>query len=412
MRIPPTQGLALCIALVAAGAAPASAQDGGRALPTLESLGIGPWMNESGSIQFGVSGRADVDVYRTGDDPTFLMTETGTFVAPRVRLFGDLFLGEAWYVTTELRVDRGPMESESDFEFRVEQAFARWTPLSALALQLGRFASPFGSYPSRHHTDGDWFIRPPLMYEYRTVALSDEVPLDADMWVMWKDSAGMRARGAPPVWGAPYPWGAMAFGVLAGLDWRVAWMNSAPSSEPEMWGLNDFETDRGNLVAALGYRFVPWLRAQVSYSTGPFLQRELAAPLTGVHGPDWYVQDLIGAELLFQLAHTQVRVEALHDTWTILDDEDATDVSWYAEARQDLLTDWFVAARIGGIGFSDVATSTDPEPWDHDVQRIQVGAGYRFARNAEIRAEYLTQSTDGPVDPDDDVIAFQLWWAF
>ena len=32
----------------------AAAQDGERSLPTLESLGIGPWSNESGSIQLGL----------------------------------------------------------------------------------------------------------------------------------------------------------------------------------------------------------------------------------------------------------------------------------------------------------------------------------------------------------------------
>ena len=401
--------LVALVALVGV-AAPAAAQDEVRSLPTLESLGVGPWMNRSGSVQFGLSGRADLDVYRTGDDPTWLMRETGTFVAPRVRLFGDLFVGESWFATTELRFDHGPVEAWTGYDFRVEQAFVRWSPAELLALQVGRFASPFGSYPSRHHTAGDWFIRPPLMYEHRTVVLSGQVPASTDGWMLWKDSLSFRERGAPPVWGAPYQWGGMAFGALRDLSWRVAYMNSAPAAGPSQWDRLDFE--RGNVVVAIGFRFAPWLRAELSHAVGSFLGRGLSdAENPTTHGPDWFKQQILGGELLFELAHTQVRGEAFHNTWLYVEDA-AIDISWSMEARQELFQDWFVAGRVGQIRFRRVGTSTGGEHWDYNVQRVQAAGGYRLASNAEIRAEYLTQTTDGPVDPDDDVIAVQLWWAF
>ncbi|HYE89405.1 MAG TPA: hypothetical protein VEA38_00240, partial [Terriglobales bacterium] len=328
-------------------AGPAAGQDGGRTLPTLESLGIGPWSNESGSIQFALSGRADVDAYFTGDDPTHLIRKTETFVAPRVRLFADLFVGASWFASAELRFDHGPVEAWEGHDFRVEQAFLRWSPLELLALQAGRFASPFASYPSRHHTEDDWFIRPPLMYEYRTTALASRIPPDEDVWVTWKDSADLRARGAPPVWGAPYQWGGMAFGVWRDLSWRVAYMNGAPSSGPSAWDRLDFE--RGNLVAALGWRFAPWVRTEFSYSTGPFMGRNLAeesATVPDGHEITEYTQEIFSGELLFELQHTQLRAEAFHDTWNVarvLDD--AIDISWSVEARQELFQDWFVAGR-------------------------------------------------------------------
>ena len=402
---------AATLALPVLAAAPAAAQDGERSLPTLESLGLGGWSNASGSVQLGFSGRADVELYMPREDPTYLITESGTFVAPRVRFFTDLFVGESWFASAELRLDRGPSEVGDELDLRLEQAFLRWAPLQALALQAGKFASPFGSYPSRHHTDGDWFIRPPLMYEYRTVVLEDQIPPDADAWASWKDDATFRPRGAPPVWGAPYQWGGMAIGVLRDLGWRVAYVNSAPSSGPDAWDRLDF--GRGNLVAALGYRFAPWVRAEVSYSTGPFLEREenIVGAIPTAHGLDWYVQDIVGGEILFQLQHTQVRAEAFHDTWAYIE-EDAIDISWSVEARQELYQDWYVAGRIGEVRFSDIETTTGAEPWDYNVRRIQTAGGYRFARNAELRAEYLTNATDGPIDPDDDLISVQLWWAF
>ena len=397
--------LALATAL---GAAPLAAQDGERTLPTLESLGVGPWSNESGSIQFGLSGRLDVELYSPGDDRTFLLERTETFVAPRLRLFGDLFLGESVFASTELTVDHGPSQAFDELDVRLEQAFLRYTPFEALALQAGRFASPFGSYPSRHHTEADWFIRPPLMYEHRTAVHGAQVPADADEFVNWKDDATLRGTGLPPVWGAPYQLGVMTFGAWRDLGWRVAYMNSAPSTDPDEW--NEPDTERGNLVAALGYRFAPWVRAEVSYASGPYLPREIEDNPTA-HGLDWFEQQIFGGELLFELAHTQLRAEGFHDTWTIVD-EDAIDISWSVEARQELFQDWFVAGRVGQMRFSDIETSTGSEPWDYNVRRIQAAAGYRLASNAEIRAEYLTNATEGPVDPDDDLISVQLWWAF
>ena len=407
---------ALVLALV--GPSVVHAQDGERSLPTLESLGVGPWSNGSGSVQFGLSGRLDLEGYLPSDDPTFLITETDPFFTPRLRLFGDLFVGESWYATAELRVDGGEAEYRNEIGARIEQVFARWAPLQIFALQAGKFASPFGSYPARHHTDGDWFIRPPLMYEYRTILPNSLVPADVETLLEWRDSADLRRRGVPPVWAAPYQWGGMAFGAWRDLSWRAAYMNSAPSTGPSQWDHIGFE--RGNLVAALGYRFAPWVRAEVSYSQGPYLQRHIVRedlPPESGHGPAWYEQRIIGGELLFELYHTQLRAEAFHDTWIVFAD-DLIDISWSVEARQEFFQDAFLAGRLGQMRFSDVhlegggGIPSADEPWDYNVRRVQVAAGYRLASNAEIRAEYLAQTSDGPVDPDDDLISVQLWWAF
>ena len=400
--------------LLGVSAERAGAQDGERSLPTLESLGVGPWSNASGSLQLGLSGRLDLEGYLPGDDPTWLVDTTDPFFTPRLRLFADLFVGESWFASVEGRVDGGEAEQANRIQARVEQAFVRWTPLELVALQAGKFASPFGSYPSRHHTEDDWFIRPPLMYEYRTILSNRVVPETPEEFVEWKDDPELRGRGVPPVWAAPYQVGVMAFGAWHNLSWRAAYMNSAVSTGPTQWDHLGFE--RGNVVAALGYRFAPWVRAEVSYAGGPFLQRDIERediPEEVPHGPGWFTQQIFGAELLFQLYHTQVRAEAFHDTWEYLDAEPIHDISWSVEARQEFFQNAFLAGRFGQIRFSDVELAGEgSEPWDHNVQRAQIAAGYRFASNAEIRGEYLAQTNDGPVDRDDDLISVQLWWAF
>lgn len=414
---------AIASALILLGAGPARAQDAIPTWPTLESIGLSGWSTSSGFLQLALSGRADVDVYAPSREAVWLIEETGPFVAPRVRLFTDLFVGASVFATTELRVDRGPAEAGDGLEARVEQAFVRWSPFDFLALQAGRFASAFGSYPTRHHGPGDWLIRPPLIYEYRTMVSSVETPLNSARFVAWKDRPEhFRPIGAPPVWAAPYQWGAMAFGVVRHFSWRAAWQNSAPSSEPAEWDWNDAATDRGNWIGAVGWRFAPWLRAEVSHSRGPYLARTVEGliPL-GADLAD-YDQIIWGGELLAEGGHTQVRLEGFHDTWQVPNvTEDPIDISWSLEARQELHPDLFVAARLGQIRFNEIDASglgyhgeqvSGRDRWDYNVRRIQVGFGNRIATNAELRAEFMTNRTDGPIDPDDDLFSMQLWWMF
>lgn len=415
-------GAAAC-ALLLAGS-PAAAQEAIPTLPTLESIGLSGWSTPNGFLQIALSGRADLELYAPGAEPAWLVEQTrAPFGVPRVRFFTDLFVGSLIYATTELRVDMGEAEAQHELDARVEQAFVRATPFDFFALQAGKFASAFGSYPSRHHGPGDWFIRPPLMYEYRTMVSSEEVPLNAAAWTGWKDDPDQfRPIGAPPVWAAPYQWGVMAFGAVRHFSWRAAWQNSAPSSEPEEWAWNDAATDRGNLIGAIGWRFAPWVRVEVSYSQGPYLRREVTGPVPGDAELSDFDQFLWGGELLFELAHTQVRAEVFHDRWEVPNvATEAIDVSWSVEGRQELHPDLFVSGRLGQIRFNDVRVSSigydglpvlGEEAWDYNVRRLQVAFGHRVATNAEIRAEFMHNETEGPVDPDDDLFSVQFWWAF
>ncbi len=85
------------------------------------------------------------------------------------------------------------------------------------------------------------------------------------------------------------------------------------------------------------------------------------------------------------------------------------ELSWYLEGQIDLSPGLWTAARYGRIDFAEFA---DTAEWDYDVQRIQIGAGYRLARNAEIRGEWAHTMTSSPVDPEDDLFSVQLWWEF
>ena len=78
--------------------------------------------------------------------------------------------------------------------------------------------------------------------------------------------------------------------------------------------------------------------------------------------------------------------------------------------------------RYGYVDFrsiSDGLGSASSRPggrseWDHDIARCEVGIGYRLARNARLLGTFMHNENEELVggDPDDDLFAVRLWWAF
>jgi hypothetical protein len=393
-----------------------------QALPTLSDLGAS-WISPGGGVQLHAAGRLDAEFYAPADAPPWLIPGTDAFATGRLRLFGDLFLGEAWFVTAELRADGGEAPERGRAEARLEQLFVRWTRGAGLALQAGRFVAPLGSYPSRHHTTADPLIRPPLPYEYRTMVSAREVPANSGAFADWKDDpATFRPIGAPPIWGAPYPWGALAMGSWRALSYHAAIVNSAPSSEPAEWGLRANPFDRPTLMAGAGYQLAPWLRLDVHHSRGPYLESRVVGPMPAEAGVADFRQLIWGAELLYQLGSRSLRAEAFHDRWEVPNvPDDPIDVSWSVEAVQKLRAGWFIAARYGAIHFRPIALGgfgydgpmvDGRAVWDYDATRLQLGTGYRLLRNVEARAEYAWNRSDAAGSPRADLLSLQLWWEF
>jgi hypothetical protein len=303
-------------------------------------------------------------------------------------------------------------------EARIEQAFVRYTPVAALSLQAGKFASPMGGYPQRHHTLADPLIRPPLPYEHRTILSATRAPVSVTDFLAWKDLPENRGWGAPPIWGAPYPWGAMVLAQRGVVSGRAAIVNSAPSSEPAEWGWK-----RGwsapSYVANLAVQPMPWLRVEASYDRGPWMSEDAV----DVHDPNEYQQSLWGGEVVFARGGSKLRGEAFYDTWGVSNvGYDVTDTSWYIEGEQDVGKGVTLAGRYGTIGFSTLSGSggtIDPTykanysaAWDYDVERLQLGGAYRLARNAGLKLELALNASDDPRAPRSNLFSAQLWWQF
>lgn len=405
-------GAALVATLVAVGtalvaAAPASAQ-----WPTLRDAGIG-YLSGGGTFQVDLSGQLDLETFyflNDQEDLSGLAVGHQTLFAPRLRLFLDTFLGDHLYGLVEWRVDRGEAPTADYWGARIEQAYVRLGSRSgAVSVQGGIFPSPFGSYSQRHLTLGDPFIRPPLLYDYRTVISRSWSPPGADWFSQWKMSPEeWRADGAPPVWCVPYQWGAMTTFALGPLSFRFAGMNSAPSSEPSDW----YELDVVEKISWIGgvqAKIGPELTLGVSYDNGPFVGNDVPNSGGGPYA-DTYDQELWSADASFVRGPLVLRAEYMHDAWDVPNVEDrAIDRGYSIEAQIDVAAGWSTAVRMGGIDFRPLGTTGD---WDWDVTRLEAALGYRIAVNAGVMATFGSTWQDGPLDPDDDLAGVRLWWAF
>lgn len=421
-------GALAVLALLVLGGLPggAAAQEGGGPLPTLSDLGAF-YVSDSGFFQVSLSGRADVELYRPGEAPPWIIPETEPFVAGRVRLFTDVFVGDRLYGLVELRGDRGEEPRAGPASARVEQLFLRLRPFAgrSFSLQAGRLVSPVGGYPPRHHTERDPFVRPPPSYDVRTMVSSRLVPPDAESFLAWKDEPEtFRESGAPPVWGAPYPWGALASGRIGPVTTQVAVLNSAPSGEPESWALDGTFSRSPNVAGRASVQPAPEVRMSLFYSRGPYLQDPLEGELPAGRGPDDYLQQIGGLEVVLARWLAVVRGELFLDRWEVPNVGDEVDeLSWYLEGTLRPRPGLEVSARYGAIHYGRLPTGGGGDGpyggsgpagprWDHDFRRLQIAVGYRLGRNVGLKGEYALNRTSGPVDPSDDLLSAQLWWEF
>ena len=225
-----------------------------------------------------------------GADSVSLSTATPESTAFSFAASGqvNIFVGDHVYALVELRGDRGRERFDADLRGRLEQVFLRLTTGSGReGIQVGRFASPFGSYADRHLGVLDPFVRPPLAYDYRTVMNRWRWPGSEAGFLVWKDQPeDIDILGAPPVWDVPYQWGGMAFGRVGSVDVRAAAMNSAPSSHPNAWDFSSESLRRPSLVLAARWAVRPGIELGASYDRGPWLAlNDPAVTVTPPNGP-------------------------------------------------------------------------------------------------------------------------------
>lgn len=412
-RSGPVSGGALLLA-AALALSPGGATAQG--LPTLRDAG-GEYVSPGGRFQVTLSGQLDLEAHSLSA-PTFGLVrgdDAGLLPAPRLRVFADIFVGDAVYGLLEVRGDRGDAPTAGVWDARLEQAYLRVSGAAgAASLQVGRFASPFGSYASRHLAPVDPFVRPPLIYDYRTMMCPGIAPGSTAGFLTWRDRPEeFRGIGAPPVWGVPYQWGAMVAGNRGPWSYRVAAMNSAPSSDPAAWAWDGERMRHPSLVAGVGVTLSPALTVGASFNRGPWLE-ELKRGTFPEGRERWdYIQTLWAVDAAWARGPVVARVEAVRDQWDVPNMSQAP-VEWggSVELQADLAAGLFAAARAGFLDFRPVDDAGAAVDWDWDTQRFEASLGYRLVRNAGVLASWGHTTGRSSLEGTERLLSVRLWWAF
>jgi hypothetical protein len=310
----------------------------------------------------------------------------------------------------------GELQTENLDSVRPYALYLRVRPWTTRAfdIQIGRVPPTFGAFARRTYASDNPLIGYPLGYQYLTSLRPDALPANADE-LLQKASLGWLVRysvgeptlshGVPLVNGFRWDTGLQVHAALPGEVLSVTGsVTNGTLSNPL------FDDDNGGrqLAARVESRPIVGLIAGASYARGAFLRDDAVRAATAdMHTPQ-YMQTSWGADLEYSRDHLILRSEGIFTAWemppcltcdvvrrTPAIDSPLRATTLSVEGKYAILPGFYVAARVGRLGFSEITGTTRTAPWDAPVKRLEVGGGYSIQRNLLAKASYQRNRRDG-----------------
>jgi hypothetical protein len=139
---------------------------------------------------------------------------------------------------------------------------------------------------------------------------------------------------------------------------------------------------------------IPALRIGVSGAYGPYLVKELTPKLPPGKVATDYHQRLAMADFELLMGHLELRAEAAMNRWESPIVGNLDSQTGYAELKYTLGLGAYLAGRYDVLRFAEIKGSNGVSlPWDANVTRYEVGAGYRFDRSTLAKIVYQNTTT-------------------
>jgi hypothetical protein len=320
--------------------------------------------------RFLVEGIFDAEFYQTDANSIFLSRNEGDIATlGRLQLWSAFQISPGFqiYALGEFEADNSSGEGETESE--IEQFALRYSSQSApyYFLEAGKILSPLGAYSNRH--------------------LSTQNPL----------------IGQPYVYITSYPWGIQAAGSSGSLDYRAALLDQ-PDINP---GYIPFDPDSA-FRPALGFGVTPFtgLRFGLSYTEGPYLNRQLGAYLPP--GTDWrdFDQRILGFDVQFSRGYLELNGQYVVSKYDVpFRSERTDDTSYYIELKYT----W--TPRIyGAVRFEKNEAAFISHPGDlswlaqsRKFRDVEVGIGYRFSPDTQLKVAYRRDHWDSHTNPENSI---------
>jgi hypothetical protein len=361
-----------------------------------------------GLLDVTLAGRglaAEANVFTRGDSP---------FDAYGARLFAEARPTDHLQVFTQLVL-------RDASGIYVEGAYALYTPSPErdLHVMAGKIPWPIGTWAPRAYSNKNPLISTPLMYQYHTTLLWFDFPSSADVLLA---QAGQGQYGANYGYAGPrgmvvvddtyWDVGIVATGSLRPLEFAFGGTAGTPG-----WGETGIDANTGKTVLGrIGFVPAPFLRAGVSAAYGPYLNESLNSTLPpGKTGNDYH-QTLFMSDLQLDVSRATVTAEAFTNTWESPAIGDLDVWGGYVESKVSVAAGLYAAARYDMQRFGDILNSVgEAHTWDRNVNRLEVGAGYRLDRGVIVKAAWQRHTAlarDGVPEQQDDIVGGQLSVSF
>ncbi len=366
-----------------------------------------------GSVRARVSGLIDLEAYSLPQPaPGLIFSERYSLFNPRLTLFFDAQLGAKVYAFVQARADQGFDPGYLPARAALDEYAIRYTPWNdgRLSLQVGKFATVFGSWAPRHSSWDSPFITAPLPYENLT-SMWDSQAADSlgtlRFWGGLSDAAGTSRSDAlsarrlrlPLIWGPSYASGLAVFGQLDKFEYAAEVKNSSLSSRPDEWDATAVQWRRPTFSGRLRYRPNQSWNYGVSGSVGSYLSSDANGTTAPGHSLSDYRQIVLGQDLSYAWHHWEFWAEAFEARFQVPGVGNADSVAYYLEAKYKFTPQLSGAVRWNQQLFGTLPDGAGGEDkWGGDIWRTDLAVGYRFTAHTQMKLQYSLErrAADGP----------------
>ncbi len=339
-----------------------------------------------------------------GPSPSLVKFDEGSYYLPRLELELEIRPSDYLFFHTTVRYDRGFDAGDvPDGEFRIDEAFLRYRPLGdqRLNFQIGKFATAFGGYVSRHDFYDDPFLVAPLPYG-EILGVPVRNPRGASL-----NAIAARARGTAPgvftspkinwastIWGPAYTTGASVFGSVGKIDYALEIKNVEPGAHASQWDLKSGDFDDPTFAGRIGYRPDASWNLGLSFSRGPYLNPEANDLLPDGLDRGDLPNTKIGFDARWAHGDFIFSGEVIYSSYETLQTDDLESLSWYLQSRWKAAPGIWLAARLG----QTINNEVNGLEWSPDLFRAELAAGWRITPDLLLKAQYSHTTTHSDLD--------------
>ncbi|MEP7027603.1 MAG: hypothetical protein ABI960_03320 [Candidatus Eisenbacteria bacterium] len=286
--------------------------------------------------------------------------------------------------TSNLEVDVQALYSENE-RLRLIGAYVQYTPWAERDLHLAAGKIPWyiGTYAPRAYSDKNPLVGTPLLYQFSTGLGWFALPASMDD-LLGRTNGGDPSVGSeyygggmPVIWQSWWDAGIVAIGSARPFEGAFGVVAGAPG-----WATAGEEENSGKTwLGRLGLTPHPAVRIGISGAIGPYLNdfsNRFVPPGKTVND---YDQALAMVDAEIQSGHAELRGEGFRNVWETPNLGNLRVSGYYVEGKYTLAAGLYAAGRWDELRFSKVADSGGAvQPWHPDVDRLELGLGYRLSR--------------------------------